>query len=345
MTSINNGIRSSAAIAILAVPVWALAHHGVGAQFDLEQTIELQGEVQRLIWRNPHVRITLGVTAEDGEEQEWVVEAQSVSMLRQRDITEVMFEVGDQISLAGNPARGGKTEIYATNVLLPDGREILFSQNAELRWTDAALGLTGPRFVTSGDSSAPEFGIFRAWSSAPGQGLTRNFDLASHPLSATARAQADSYDRLTDNLATGECAPKGMPTIVGNPYPRDFIDQGDTIVMRLEEDDVVRTIHMTPSPDDFEPPRSRQGYSTGHWENGTLVVRTTHVSDGNFARGISLSDDLDIVERFTPSTDGSRLDYEMTITDPAVFLEPVKLGMYWIYIPGVTVEPYECIEG
>ena len=117
------------AILILATaPSWAFAHHGVGAIFDLSKSIELQGEVKQLIWRNPHVRITLGVTTDDGNEELWVVEAQSVSMLRLRDITEKLFEIGDNIKLAGNPARGGVTQIYATNALLPDGREIAFSQ-------------------------------------------------------------------------------------------------------------------------------------------------------------------------------------------------------------------------
>jgi hypothetical protein len=64
-----------------------------------------------------------------------------------------------------------------------------------------------------------------------------------------------------------------------------------------------------------------------------------------FYRNIPLSDELELLERFTPSTDGSRLDYKMTVTDPAAFLEPVELEFYWIYISGVTVEPYECTEG
>ncbi len=345
MRSSIGRIRRVAAIGLFAIPALTSAHHGIGAQFDLEETIELRGEVRQLIWRNPHVRITLGVTDDNGQEALWVVEAQSVSMLRQRDISEVLLAVGDTITLAGNPARQGKTEIYATNVLLPDGRELIFSQRAEPRWRGQVLGKTGPRFVTSGDSSAPDLGLFRVWSGAPGQGLLQNFDFDTHPLTDKARVAADSYDRLTDNLATGECTSKGMPSIVGNPYPRDFIDQGDTILMRLEEYDTVRTIHLTSAARDEEPPSSPVGYSVGRWDNGTLVVTTTRVSPGSFSRNLPLSDDLEIIERFTPSADGSRLDYQMTVTDPAAFLEPAELAYYWIYVPGVTVEPYECLEG
>ena len=56
-------------------------------------------------------------------------------------------------------------------------------------------------------------------------------------------------------------------------------------------------------------------------------------------------DHYDAGLKATPSADGSRLNYQMTVTDPAAFLEPAELELYWIYVPGVTVEPYECAEG
>lgn len=338
------GSHCAAAFALLTFPAALFAHHGVGAQFDLSTSIELQGKLERVIWRNPHVRLTVRVANDAGGEDLWEVEAQSVSMLRQRDITEVLLEAGDEITLAGNPAYGGVTEIYVTNVLLADGREILFTQRVEPRWKDQAMGMTGPRFVADGDTSSAQLGLFRTWSNAPGQGLFRDFD-DSHenfPLTDEARAAAATYDRLTDNLATGECSQAGMPAIIGNPYPRDFIDRGDAILMRLEEYDAVRTIHLDENAADIGSPL---GHSIGRWEDGELVVTTTNISSRKFRLGIPLSDDLELVERYTPSDDGSRLYYHTTITDPAIFLEPIEFEAYWIYIPGVTVEPYECTEG
>ena len=51
---------------------------------------------------------------------------------------------------------------------------------------------------------------------------------------------------------------------------------------------------------------------------------------------------MELVERFTPSVDGSRLDYALTVTDAATFTQPVVMDKYWLWIPGVRVEPYEC---
>ena len=330
------------ALVLLAFPAEIFAHHGIGAQFDLSASIELRGELERVIWRNPHVRLTLRVTDDAGGEELWEVEAQSVSMLRQRDITEVLLEAGDEITLVGNPAHDGVTEIYVTNVLLPDGREVLFSQGAEPRWNDEAMGRTGARFVAEGDTESPELGLFRTWSAPPGQGFFRDFSHAGAPLTDEARATAVAYDRLTDNLVSGECSQAGMPAIIGNPYPRDFIDRGDTILMRLEEYDAVRTIHLDETAADIGSPL---GHSVGTWEEGTLVVTTTNISSRRFRLGIALGDELQLIERYTPSADGSRLDYRITITDPATFLEPVEFQTYWIYIPGVSVEPYGCTEG
>ena len=97
---------------LLFLPAVASAHHGIGAQFDLRTTIELEGEIRKVLWRNPHVRLTIGVTDSSGREALWEVEAQSVSMLRQKGISNVLLAVGDAVKLAGNPSRLSDTEIY-----------------------------------------------------------------------------------------------------------------------------------------------------------------------------------------------------------------------------------------
>ena len=42
------------------------------------------------------------------------------------------------------------------------------------------------------------------------------------------------------------------------------------------------------------------------------------------------------------SNDESRLNYEITINDPATFTEPVTLGGYRIWVPGEEIKPYNC---
>ncbi|HEX5047492.1 MAG TPA: hypothetical protein VFX89_10395, partial [Gammaproteobacteria bacterium] len=86
--------------------------------------------------------------------------------------------------------------------------------------------------------------------------------------------------------------------------------------------------------------------SVGRWDGRTLAVTTTKIDWPFFSQlGIPQSADVSIVERFTPTADGSRLDYAMTVTDPVNFTRPVELATHWLYLPGVELLPYECTGG
>ena len=50
----------------------------------------------------------------------------------------------------------------------------------------------------------------------------------------------------------------------------------------------------------------------------------------------------EIVERFTPNSDYTRLDYVATVTDPATFTAPVSVETFWRYVPGEQIKPYNC---
>ena len=57
---------------------------------------------------------------------------------------------------------------------------------------------------------------------------------------------------------------------------------------------------------------------------------------------VPLSEQAELVERFTPSNDGSRLDYQLTVRDPITFTEPVVRDHYWLYLPNLSVQPFRC---
>jgi hypothetical protein len=101
-------------------------------------------------------------------------------------------------------------------------------------------------------------------------------------------------------------------------HPMEFTDQGDRIRIRLEELDTVRMVYMTDVAAPTE--RSPYGHSVGAWDGDTLVVTTTDIDFEWFDQeGIPQSDELMLVERFTPSADGYTLNYSATATDPVVF--------------------------
>jgi hypothetical protein len=91
-------------------------------------------------------------------------------------------------------------------------------------------------------------------------------------------------------------------------------------------------------------PPSPLGYSVGHWEDGDLVVTTTHINFMHFGSGISLSADVELLERFSLSADERRLDYTLTATDPETFTEPPTGRRNWVWVPGEAVELWACLD-
>jgi hypothetical protein len=336
-----------AALIAAAWPGIAAAHHSFFGRFDTLTLIELDGEVTEVLWRNPHAYF--GLRAADGVQ--WEVETSSLTVLKRMGIEEGTIRVGDRIRLAGNPPVGAKRELYARHVLMADGRELLLNVGLSPRWTsrDRALGDESLLMAREGDPSRPELGIFRVWSHT--RTIARLFpevtdptvDINAYPLTPEARAELAKFDRTTDN-PTANCVPKGMPTIMEAPYPIEFVrqDSGD-ILLKLEEYDLTRPIHMSAAAAAREPPPSPLGFSVGRWDGPTLVVTTTRIDWPFFSQlGIRQSPGVEIVERFTPTPDGSRLDYEMTVRDPPTFTRPVVLRQHWLFLPGVTLLPYEC---
>ena len=341
----DGSMQKTLATCVLALVVGcpaATAHHSKSAFYDLDRISEIEGEVTRIMWRNPHIRFWIE-TESGGEQATWEVESTPPGILERHGIGPDVLAVGQTIRIAGTPGRNDMHIMDVTNILMPDGREVLIQRDAEPRWSSETIGWGQASFrdVDVEAAEALSSGIFRVWSRNFGSRQER-FGRSSYPLTEAARSFQQNFDPITENPIPG-CTPKGMPYIMNQPYPVEFIDDGDRIQFRIEEYDLTRTIYMTDQP----APASKTplGRSVGRWEGNSLVVSTSAILLPHFnAFGILLSDEADIEERFALSLDETRLDYQMTVTDPAVFTEPVTLERYWLWRPGETIKPFECIE-
>ncbi len=339
MTAVEHGLKRRCAVLLAAaLPAAVSAHHATAPTFDQSRVVEITGEITNVQWRNPHITITLR-SEESGAAMDWHVETNSVSIVSRFGLTPELVAPGTRVRMAGNPGRRNPHALWLTNVLLDDGREVLFGSNYLPRWSQNTIGADTRGAITSDPTGA--LGIFHVWTSVGGGGALWN---SSYPLTAAAAATRAAFDPLRDSPTLG-CRPKGMPLIMEQPYPMEFIDEGAQIVMRLEEYDTVRRIEMGDAQRVAGRPANLLGNSVGHWEGAVLVVETTDIDYPWFDKtGIPQSEALRTVERFTLSGDGSRLDYEMTVTDPATFTEPVVLTKSWVYRPNDEIRPYECNE-
>jgi hypothetical protein len=185
-------------------------------------------------------------------------------------------------------------------------------------------------------------GLFRVWSTIMSDPAAFPMFKGGYPLTAAGKSGLEKWNPRNNVLL--KCGTKGTPLIMISPLPMEFSKKGDQIIVRLEEYDTVRTIHMNPR--DVAPAaHTLLGYSRGHWEGTTLVVETDHIAAGYFDHlGTPQSDQIKTVERFIPNADYSRLDYTLTTTDPVNFTRSFDLKRYFVWKPENTVHPYECLD-
>jgi hypothetical protein len=185
-------------------------------------------------------------------------------------------------------------------------------------------------------------GIFRVWTRAGGYWPWYFTEPHEYELTDWAAAHVAAYDPFEDNPLL-DCTQPGMPSLMGNPYPMEFIDHGDSIELRFEEFDVVRTIHMNDARDPDDVPRSPLGHSVGRWDGATLVVTTSRINWPYYGRmGLPQSDSVEVTERFTLVEAENRIDYRIENRDPEVFAGTETWEAPYVWRPGESVGVYAC---
>jgi hypothetical protein len=113
---------AASGIAIAAIP--AAAHHSFSAEFDVNQPVQLRGEVIRMEFTNPHSYIYLKVTTDSGEVQEWAIEGGAPNALIRRGWNRNSLPAGTEVTVLGYRSRDGGLRASGGAVTLPDGTEL-----------------------------------------------------------------------------------------------------------------------------------------------------------------------------------------------------------------------------
>lgn len=328
--------------ALMLLPVFsgtASAHHS-RAEFS-SGVEELRGELVEVRWINPHAGLMLKVVGTDGDEQLWRVETfNGPRALVRVGVTAELFTPGEVVTIAGRKSTFRPYYLLGTSVLRADGTEVLIGEDGQ-RWPQRAvigLGLTGTQAVSEGRLRAAaqeNKGIFRVWS------VSDRSTIESLPFTNGAIAARVNWDPAAEPIA--RCEQPGMPVTMRSITPIEFVDEGDTILLRAQYFDTIRRIHLNQSAAELaRAAASPLGNSVGHWEGRTLVVETTRINYPRFdTSGTPQSADVMILEKFALSEDQSRLDFHMTITDPSTFREPAMFGRYYLAL-GQSIEQFDC---
>ena len=151
---------------------------------------------------------------------------------------------------------------------------------------------------------------------------------------------ADSWE---DRNLWERCITRGTPRVPNNYNSNILILQTpDAVVLLNEMINETRVVSLDGRPHLGPGIRLWNGDSRGHWEGDTLVVQTTNFNARQQFRGLPV-DGLRLVERFT-RTGPDRMDYEMTLDDPAMYTRTWTVVLPMTETGGPIFE-YACHEG
>ncbi len=320
----------------------ASAHHS-RFEYDMPNPIELTGKVSSVTWRNPHIEFR--VTTEAGEE--WILESSSATLMNTAGVNRDVIQQGMQVKAFGGTSLRRDNRMLVTNVLLPDGLELVMMGNSPRHWQGETIGVGTNSQVATPSGRLPDDGrgLFRVWTFIPtAAGFWMAKPPEQYPLTEKARMAAVNWNVYDpDDNHVLRCIPPGMPSTMGSPHPMEFIQLPDAIEVHNEEFDVVRTIHMTAGSVPGDAPFSPLGYSIGRWEGDTLLVTTNRIDTPYFNRaGVPLSPAAEVKESFTVDAENGRLEYAMTVTDPENLAEPFTQELTWFWNKLVQVQQYQC---
>jgi hypothetical protein len=353
--------------AAIAAPL-AGAHHAVVAKFDDSKRTELRGIVTSVDWRNPHVHVFTNVARDDGSVENWAVELESTVLLRRSGWKHDTLRPGDAIRVSGPTARDGSRQVWGeTVVATATNRQVL-------NVTDTGpLRPKAPRPPPRGENGKPllgfagESGGYWAYPSSTvlmqaGANVQMNGDgvlgrIADAPRVAPfqpwalALYQHRQQRHLADDPGFLNCKNPGAVRQFQQPHGVQFVEdpaRERIFVLIGGGNHNYRIVYMDGRDqqgqvqgDDDNP--LYYGRAVAHWENDTLVVRTTGFNEDFWFTngGLPHTDRLSLIERFTRS-DYDTLRYEVTVDDPGAYTQPWSSSWELRWVGGEELPVYFC---
>lgn len=100
------------------------AHHSFLSQYDVDSVITVTGAVTEVWYQNPHSRVYVETTNEQGAKQLWETETYPRNILHRRGWMHDDLKVGDEVVVTGRHARDGSNRLQMLTIIRPsDGWE------------------------------------------------------------------------------------------------------------------------------------------------------------------------------------------------------------------------------
>lgn len=332
-------LRNKLFLALLAlIPAGSLqAHHSFAPHFDADKPVQMFGVITAYEQRNPHAYLHVRGEDADGRLREYRCESHGVTQLARNGITPELLAVGKEIGISGSQHRRDPDMCFFDTVYLPDGRQ---------------LSVNGPRNAQQ-ETVAQRDSIFGTWLIIPAGRPTSGPQFMMDFMTPEGLAAVAQYEPFRDD-PTYRCEPVSIRRAWFAPgTPMAIERRANDIVIRHEWMDVERIVHMDEIEVPAGTPGTILGYSVGRWEDDTLVVSTSHYSEGVLnqfvtvpgqpMRGLLHSDALTTVERIRFDEDGNRIALSIVHADPVFFSRDFPLAEAEYAASNLAVSPFGCI--
>ncbi len=315
----------SATLTAFCAATGAFGHHGTPF-FDGDTELRLEGVVLEFDYRNPHSWLYLRTTDASGNSLDIAIEGQG-SSLRPHGVTPDSLVPGDRVTAVVNPSWTKPDEALGQLIVKEDGTVVPMAWQA-----------VGTYETNTGVSDS----IAGTWL-ADNEGFVAYIQAyGSWPLTEQGVEARDAYDpRL---ISQARCIPFPPPLLMLYRSVNVVEILNDRVLIHSDWMDAERVIYTDGrSPAGDEVP-ALHGFSTGRWENETLIVETGHFSenyaDNNFR--VPSGPQKRLVERFSLAEDGSHLNYSYVMEDPEYLAEPVTGTTRWDSRPELTPDEVPC---
>ena len=104
-------------VGVFALGTMTYAHHSIGATYDQNREIKLEGKLVQFLFRNPHAFVNIEAPDADGKMQRWAIEWGGAAQLSGQGVTRDTFKIGDEVIITGNPSRNGQDHRVKMNTL------------------------------------------------------------------------------------------------------------------------------------------------------------------------------------------------------------------------------------
>jgi len=327
-------VKHTLIIAAMLVVVSPASGHHSDAGMDMTAVVALEGTVTEFNWRNPHVYVIVEMIGADGEAVEWALQMGTANGLSRRGWTSDSLSSGDRVTVRGHPAQDGRPYAIVESIEKEGG--------LALASIAAVPNLSARTDTLSGRWLADRSKLV----SYPGG--YDGFFHAQLVLTDKAKAAQADYDPLSAENPESTCIGRATPAALVSSslylLEIEINEDDETIVIRSEYFDEVRTVYMDGRSHPDAGQRLVTGHSIGRWEGDVLVVDTTNFTDHRspYQIGVPAGAQKHVVERYRLTEDGTRIELEFFLEDPEYLAEPMTHARELVYSPHMQRFQFNC---